>query len=152
VDTVAFDKTGTLTVGQPRLAALVPAPGRRSRRAARAASLQSGSEHPLARAVLAARDRGLAAGADAVRAVPGRGSEGEVQASWLLGSLRWMEELGVALGPLAGARRCRRRAPRCRPWCGAGAGAGAALLAFGDEPKPGAREALAALRRAACAR
>jgi Cu+-exporting ATPase len=45
--------------------------------------------------VLAARERGLACRPDAVRAVPGRGSEGEVQgAAWLLGSLRWMEELG----------------------------------------------------------
>ena len=37
-----------------------------------------------------------------MRAVPGRGTEGEVQArSYLLGSLRWMDELGVGLGALA---------------------------------------------------
>jgi Cu+-exporting ATPase len=69
-----------------------------------AASLQSGSEHPLARAVVAAaKAKGLAFDApDNVRAVPGRGSEGEVGVcSYLIGSLRWMEELGVALGPLA---------------------------------------------------
>src|SRR6478609_6115780 len=61
VDTVAFDKTGTLTVGQPRLVAFVAAPGVDEAQAlAAAASVQSGSEHPLARAVLsAAQERGL---------------------------------------------------------------------------------------------
>ncbi len=153
VDTVAFDKTGTLTVGQPRLAALAVVPGLDEAALLRdAASLQSGSEHPLARAVLqAARERGLEVLApDGVRAVPGRGSDGEVQGrSYLLGSLRWMEELGVALGPLA---------ERARQWQDEGSTVSAlvqrtgqglalqALMAFGDEPKPGAREALALLR------
>ena len=153
VDTVAFDKTGTLTVGQPRLVAFVAAPGVDEADAlAAAATLQSGSEHPLARAVTgAARERGLATGQpDAVRAVPGRGSEGEVgPRSFLLGSLRWMEELGVPLGSLAtqvprlqeqGATLSllvERRTEGLAPL---------ALLAFADEPKPGAREALAALR------
>src|SRR5207237_10876768 len=105
VSTVAFDKTGTLTVGQPRLVAFVAAPGvDADAQLAAAASLQSGSEHPLARAVVtAARERGLAVVApDAVRAVPGRGTEGEVGAlSFLIGSLRWLQELAVPLGPLA---------------------------------------------------
>ena len=61
VDTVAFDKTGTLTLGAPVLTALVPARGEdEARLLAIAASLQSGSEHPLARAVqAAAAQRGL---------------------------------------------------------------------------------------------
>ena len=105
VDIVAFDKTGTLTLGRPLLTALVAVDGAdEAGLLMAAASLQSGSEHPLARAVVAAaKDRGLAFDApDNVRAVPGRGSEGEVGVrSYLIGSLRWMEELGVALGPLA---------------------------------------------------
>src|SRR3990167_1938334 len=153
VDTVAFDKTGTLTVGQPRLAALAVVPGLDDATLLRdAASLQSGSEHPLARAVLqAARDRGLEVLApDGVRAVPGRGSDGEGQGrSYLPASLRWMEALGVPLGPLAG---------HARQWQDEGSTVSAlvqrtgqglelqALMAFGDEPKPGAREALALLR------
>ncbi|QKO23346.1 cation-translocating P-type ATPase [Rhodoferax sp. BAB1] len=153
VDTVAFDKTGTLTVGQPRLTAFELAPGGdEPALLAAAASLQSGSEHPLARAVVqAAQVRGLAVEApDNVRAVPGRGSEGEVGVtSYLIGSLRWMDELGVGLGALA-ARATALQAQ--------GATVSAmverttqgltlrALLAFGDEPKPGAKEALAALR------
>ncbi len=153
VDTVAFDKTGTLTVGQPRLTALVVAEGMDEAMVLQAAaSLQSGSEHPLARAVVAAaQTRGLPIEApDNVRAVPGRGSEGEVGVkSYLIGSLRWMEELGVGLGALA-ARAAELQAQ--------GATVSAmlerttagltlrALMAFGDEPKPGAKEALAALR------
>ena len=105
VDTVAFDKTGTLTVGQPRLVSFVAAPGVDEAQAlTAAATLQSGSEHPLARAVqAAAKARGLApVQPDGVRAVPGRGTEGEVGVrSYLIGSLRWMDELGVALGGLA---------------------------------------------------
>ena len=153
VDTVAFDKTGTLTVGQPRLTAFEVAPDQdEAHLLAAAASLQSGSEHPLARAVVqAAQARQLAVLApDNVRAVPGRGSEGEVGVtSYLIGSLRWMEELGVGLGSLA---------TRATALQAQGATVSAmverttkgltlrGLLAFGDEPKPGAKEALAALR------
>jgi Cu+-exporting ATPase len=169
VDVVAFDKTGTLTVGQPRLTALVLASdattvvgdGAHSVGGvasgddvllAVAASLQSGSEHPLARAVVdAAKAKGLAVQPpDNVRSVAGRGTEGEVGAkSYLIGSLRWMDELGVAMGPLA-ARALELQSQ------GATVSAMAertttgltprALMAFGDEPKAGAKEALAALR------
>lgn len=153
VDTVAFDKTGTLTVGQPRLVAFVAAPGAdEAQQLAAAASLQSGSEHPLARAVVAAaRERGIAVAApDAVRAVAGRGTEGEVgNRSYLIGSLRWVGELGVPLGGLdAHVQRLQ----------GEGATLSAlvervteglalrALMAFADEPKAGAAEAVGRLR------
>ena len=153
VDTVAFDKTGTLTVGQPRLTALEVAQGLDEAAVLQAgASLQSGSEHPLARAVVQrAQDSGLQLDApEAVRAVPGRGTEGQVQGhAYLLGSLRWMDELGVAMGPLA-ERAAHLQAE------GATVSALAlrtpkgiallALMAFADEPKPGARAARAELR------
>ncbi|MFM2276106.1 MAG: hypothetical protein RL211_1978 [Pseudomonadota bacterium] len=153
VDVVAFDKTGTLTVGKPELTALSVAAGMDEAELLRvAASLQSGSEHPLARAVvLAAKEKNLAfESPDNVRAVPGRGSEGEVGVrSFLIGSLRWMDELGVDVRSLAD------RAAELQLQ-GATVSALAerttegltlrALMAFGDEPKPGAKEALAALR------
>jgi copper chaperone CopZ len=81
VDIVAFDKTGTLTLGRPLLTALVSIEGAdKDALLKAAASLQSGSEHPLARAVVAAaKAKGIEFDApDNVRAVPGRGSEGEV--------------------------------------------------------------------------
>ena len=152
-DTVAFDKTGTLTVGHPRLVAFVAVgDAEESAQLCAAASLQSGSEHPLARAVLnAAKERGLDVLApDDVRAVAGRGTEGRVAgAEYLIGSLRWVDELGVNLGGLT---------PEAERLQNEGATLSAllqrtpqglelrALMGFADEPKPGAREALASLR------
>jgi Cu+-exporting ATPase len=153
VDVVAFDKTGTLTVGRPKLTAWLLAPGvQEAEVLAQAASLQSGSEHPLARAVVsAAKDKSIAFVApDNVRAVAGSGVEGEVNArSFLIGSLRWMQELGVNLGALAEPAAALQAQ-------GATVSAMAerttdgltlrALMAFGDEAKPGAKQALATLR------
>jgi Cu+-exporting ATPase len=153
VDTVAFDKTGTLTVGQPRLVAFVAAPGcDTSAQLTVAASLQSGSEHPLARAVqAAARERGLVVPApEGVRAVAGRGTEGEVGVrSYRIGSLRWMQELGVDTTPLAGdVLRLQQQGATLSVMVQATTDGLVlrALMAFADEPKPEAREALAALR------
>ncbi len=153
VDTVAFDKTGTLTVGQPRLVAFHVEPSLdEAATLATIASVQSGSEHPLARAVTqAASERGITIVApEGVRAVPGRGTEGEVAGrSVLIGSLRWMQELNVDLGALAAtARELQEQGATVsavaeRRTSGLVA---IALMGFGDEPKPGAREALAALR------
>ena len=165
VDTVAFDKTGTLTVGQPRLVALELAAGADEAAVlAAVAGVQSGSEHPLARAVVAAAaQRGMAPeAADGVRAVPGRGTEGVVQGqTWHIGSLRWMQELGVPVLPAAAGEGAANAGPLAQRALAlqqegftVSAVAGPtpqglrvlALLAFGDEPKPGAREALAALK------
>jgi len=156
VDVVAFDKTGTLTLGRPELIALIAVPGMdemdEEEALKIAASLQSGSEHPLARAVVtSAQARGLAFDAPGnVHAVPGQGTEGEVGVrSFLIGSLRWMEVLKVDM---------RAVANQVTDWQAKGATVSAmaertatglslrALMAFGDEPKPGAKEALAALR------
>ncbi len=153
VNVVAFDKTGTLTVGKPKLTSLSIAAGMdRAEVLSAAASLQSGSEHPLARAIVnAAQESGIAfESPDNVRAVPGRGSEGEVGVrSFLIGSMRWMDELGVDMRALA-TQAAQLQAQ------GATVSAMAertsqglslrALMAFGDEPKPGAKEALANLR------
>jgi Cu+-exporting ATPase len=158
LDSVAFDKTGTLTTGQPRLLALVPTPGVHEAAALRtAASLQSGSEHPLARAVLAAAQaRGLT-GIDAardVRAVPGLGVEGVAGGHpVLIGSLRWMGELGVNLEAGQDADLSALQAEGATVSALALRPSGnapprlLALLAFGDQPKPGAAAALAELRR-----
>jgi len=153
VDLVAFDKTGTLTVGQPRLVAFVAAPGVEHAQAlATAASLQSGSEHPLARAVVnAAKEQGaVTPPPEDVRAVPGRGTEGRAgDRQYLIGSLRWLEELGVKLGDLqAEAQRLQQQGATLSALVERGAQGLAlqALMAFADEPKAGAAQALAALR------
>jgi Cu+-exporting ATPase len=153
VDVVAFDKTGTLTVGRPKLTELLLAPGNLEYAVlAQMASLQSGSSHPLARAVLdAAKDKAVVfAAPDAVRSVAGRGSEGEVGGrSYLLGSLRWMQELGVDLGDLAAKTDALQAQGATVSAMAERTTAGltlVAIMAFADEPKPGAKEALAALK------
>ena len=155
VDVIAFDKTGTLTMGKPRLTAFVlaDATADESLLLSTAASLQSGSEHPLARAVVdAAKARNLPIPSpDNVRAVPGRGSEGEVDVdSYLIGSLRWMQELKIDLGALADKAATLQQQGATVSAMAQRTTAGLtlkALMAFGDEPKPGAKEALALLRQ-----
>ena len=147
VDIIAFDKTGTLTVGQPRMTAFVlaDATSNEAQLLGAAASLQSGSEHPLGRAVVdAAKARGLAIEEpDNVRAVPGRGSEGEVGvSSYLIGSLRWMQELKIDLGDLAGKAADLQQQGATISAMAQRTTQGLtlkALMAFGDEPKPGAK-------------
>jgi P-type Cu+ transporter len=153
VQTVAFDKTGTLTVGQPRLLAHVPVPGHDASTALTlAARVQSGSEHPLARAVVSAAEQQGLAGPTAqdLQAVPGKGVLARADGRQLmLGSLRWLQEEGLDIGvwqldiealQAQGASLsalAERTDAGLQPLL---------LMAFGDEPKPGAAQALSALR------
>jgi Cu+-exporting ATPase len=152
VRVVAFDKTGTLTVGQPRLTALVPVGLADDVALAWAAGLQTGSEHPLAHAVVqAAKDRGVTMLAPTdVQTVPGRGTQGAVDGrALLLGSLHWMAELGVDLAPVsAQAAQLQAQGATVSAMAERTADGVAllALLAFADEPKPGAAQALAMLK------
>ncbi|MES2951042.1 MAG: heavy metal translocating P-type ATPase [Pseudomonadota bacterium] len=164
VDVVAFDKTGTLTVGRPRLTALLVADTVAAQPLLSAvaddnilcvaASLQSGSEHPLARAVVAAaQEKGITLEVPTdVQAVPGKGSTGTLgQHGYCIGSLRWMQELGVALGPLETQSQALQAQGATVSAIAQRTGDGEryvllALMAFGDEPKPGAQQALALLR------
>ncbi|MBL8305646.1 MAG: copper-translocating P-type ATPase [Rubrivivax sp.] len=148
LDIVAFDKTGTLTEGRPRLVQAEALEGDRHALLAAAAALQAGSEHPLARAVLAAAaEAGVAVPpAQRLRAVPGRGMVGEVNGMGLrLGSARWMAESGADPGAAvsdaqAGGRTvawlmATQPAPQLLGW-----------LAFADTAKPHAAEAVSQLR------
>ena len=153
VHTVAFDKTGTLTVGQPRLTGQVAAPGHDLNTVlAWAAGVQSGSEHPLARAVVtAAKAQGLNLPAPTdLAAVPGRGVQATVEGrQLLLGSLRWLQQEGLdpalwdADVPALHAQGATLSALAERTATGV---QGLLLMAFGDEPKVGAAQALSALR------
>jgi len=153
VQIVAFDKTGTLTAGQPRLLAHVPAPGHDAPMAlALAARVQSGSEHPLARAVVNAAERQGLAGpaAQDLQAVPGKGVRAQMDGRLLmLGSLRWLQEEGLDIGmwqpdiDALQAQGASLSALAERTDAGLQA---LLLMGFGDEPKVGAAQALTALR------
>jgi Cu+-exporting ATPase len=105
IDTIVVDKTGTLTEGKPRLTATVPAGGHtEDELLSVAASLEKGSEHPLASAILSgAVSHGVTmAGSSEFRTLPGKGVVGKVAGrSAALGNERLLAELGVAPGELA---------------------------------------------------
>ena len=152
IGVVAFDKTGTLTEGRPRLHEAAAVDGEPEAMLTLAAALQAGSEHPLARAVVrAAHERGLAVPLAAqLRAVPGRGMQGELEGRRLrLGSTRWMSELGVELGGFAARALALQQQGRTIAWLAAAAADEPpqllGLLAFGDTLKPGARAAIESL-------
>ena len=104
VDTLVVDKTGTLTEGRPKLVAQAPAAGFDEAELLRlAASLERGSEHPLASAIVAAAEqRGLAlASPEAFEARTGRGVVGKLGGRTVaLGNEALLAELGADAGAL----------------------------------------------------
>lgn len=100
VDTLILDKTGTLTVGKPQLAAVRPAEGHDEAEVLRlAASLERGSEHPLADAIVTgAEERGIALATTAdFEAITGKGVKGRVDGrAAALGNARLLAELGLS--------------------------------------------------------
>ncbi len=106
VDTLVADKTGTLTEGKPKVVALRPAPGVSEDELLKlAASLERGSEHPLAAAIVrAAADRNLAlAKVEGFESVPGKGVTGIMDGRKVaLGNRLMMQAAGIDVGALAG--------------------------------------------------
>ena len=150
VKVVAFDKTGTLTEGKPRLVAFEAADGEHAGLLRLAASVQSGSEHPLARAVMDSAKENLVSVAPAqeAKSVAGRGMSAQVKGQTLsLGSTRWMNELGVDLAPLANRAQEFEDEGRTVSWLAEGSACArlVGLLAFGDAAKATAEEAVRSL-------
>ncbi len=151
VTAVVFDKTGTITEGRPKLTDLVPLNGHDSDALLRwAASAESGSEHPLAAAIIeGARERALAlAEPAAFRALPGHGVEAEIEGHRVaLGNLRLMETMGVALAADAAELGAAIQAKGRTAMFVAVDGLAAGIVGVADTVKPGAREAVAQLRK-----
>jgi len=101
VTVVAFDKTGTLTCGEPRIVAILPAPGISGHRLLEmAAAVEAGSTHPLARAIVAEYNAlgGKGALGEDVRTVPGGGVSGMVAGRRVVaGNRRFLQEVGASL-------------------------------------------------------
>ncbi len=115
VDVLVVDKTGTLTEGQPRVTAVVPrdAAVDEARLLGLAASLECGSEHPMADAIVSeAMDRGLElAAVDDFAALAGKGITGRVEDTRVvLGNRQLMEELEVDCGALSEDAEAQRAA------------------------------------------
>jgi Cu+-exporting ATPase len=148
VDTLVLDKTGTLTEGKPRLVSIVVRGMQEKELLRLAASLESASEHPLAAAIVAgAEERGAPpAGVADFRSLAGRGIVGRVGSTTVvLGNEALLAEQRLAPGDLkAEAERLRGDGQTAMFLAVDGRVAG--LLGVADPVKPGAPEALAALR------
>lgn len=105
VDTLIFDKTGTLTEGKPKLLSVIPTEGLNEKEFLRiAGSLERGSEHPLAQAIVkGAESKGVRfSEVKEFKSMTGRGVSATVDGrKFILGNQKWMEELGISPGPLA---------------------------------------------------
>ncbi|MFG2052899.1 heavy metal translocating P-type ATPase [Micromonospora sp. NPDC048930] len=154
IDAVLLDKTGTLTKGKHTLTGVAAASGLAEDEALRlAGAVEADSEHPLARAlVAAAKQRGLRAEARDFRSLPGRGVRAVVDGTeWAVGGPALLRELGADVpaeltrAAEGWARRGAAVLHLVRP---AGPGGSQAVGAFAleDEVRPEARAAIAELR------
>jgi len=151
VDTLLIDKTGTLTEGRPAFDRAVPAPGFEANEVLRlAASLDQGSEHPLAEAIVrAARAQGMTLHKpENFESGSGIGVRGQVGGRQLaLGNTTLMEKVGVSVEPLL-AQAEALRAEGASVMHLAVDGQLAGLLAVSDPIKASTAEALATLKAA----
>ncbi|MEE3154575.1 MAG: copper-translocating P-type ATPase, partial [Pseudomonadota bacterium] len=112
IDTLMIDKTGTLTEGKPRLVAVLPEPGHDEGEVLRlAATLERGSEHPLAEAIVrGAEERNVAMGeASDFEAITGKGVKGTVDGKAVaLGNIALVRDLGLEGSGLAEKANARR--------------------------------------------
>jgi len=148
VDIIVVDKTGTLTEGKPKLTAVEAASGfDENEVVGLAASVEAGSEHPLAAAILrGAEARGLApAKAESFESVTGQGVKGRVDGrEVLLGNARLMQGAGIDVAPLARAAEKRRAQGETVMFLGVD-GKLAGLVGVADPIKATAGEAIARL-------
>jgi len=138
--TVALDKTGTVTLGRPEVTDLLPAPGQSETELLRlAAAVETGSSHPLARAiVMAAKARGLALpSVTAARVIPGVGAEAICEGSPL--RLAAPTEASLDVTALHAAGKTVVELTREAQALG--------LIALSDTPRREAAQALAELDR-----
>ncbi len=145
---VAFDKTGTLTEGKPVLLAAKSFASSRTDMLSLGAAIQSGSEHPLAKAVLRAAkaEQITFTPAENIRALPGRGATGTIDgAVVLLGNARLMNDEGVDIAPLQERAVVHEKEGKTITWLVRG-GALIGFFVFGDDLKPTAKPAIDALK------
>ena len=112
IDTLIVDKTGTLTEGKPKLVAVLPDKGHDEAEVLRlAASLERGSEHPLAEAIVrGAEERGVElVKAEDFEAITGKGVKGIVDGKAVaLGNAALIRDMGLDSGALVGTANARR--------------------------------------------
>lgn len=153
INTVVFDKTGTLTVGKPTLMQCEAVLGEAGAMLAKAAAVEAGSMHPLASAVKdrAQQEQLVVPKASDLQDVAGKGLSAMVgEGRVYVGTIRWMEELGVSNNTMQQLLGKLSPNAATRSWVAEETGMGIRLLgvlAFGDELKPSAHGAVNSLHR-----
>ena len=150
VDTLVVDKTGTLTAGKPRVVTVEAIAGFSEADVLKfAASVERGSEHPLAAAIVnAAEARSIALfAADDFRSVTGKGVTGRVQGKAVaLGNAALLEELGVNGAALLGRAESLRQDGQTVMFVGID-GSAVGLLGTADPIKESSKEAIELLHK-----
>jgi Cu+-exporting ATPase len=149
VDTLVVDKTGTLTEGKPRVVEIVPTGGFTTDVVLHAAaSLEKGSEHPLAAAIVAAAEQRELGRAHGFESVTGKGVRGEVDGRRVvLGNAALLADEGIDASILHAAAEERRGRGVIVIFVGID-GVAAGLVAIADPIKATTPAALAELREA----
>jgi Cu+-exporting ATPase len=149
VDTIALDKTGTLTQGKPELMSVVAVGGETEERVVRlVASLERGSEHPLAAAVIeAAQANGLSLmPAEEFRSLTGRGVVGKIGGHEVaVGNESLLEELNIDAEELKSKAENLRNLGQTVVFAAVD-GRAAGILGIADPVKPEAAQAIRDLR------
>jgi len=146
--TIVLDKTGTVTEGRPTVTALVPAAGWDEQKLlAVAASIETGSEHPLAEAIVAtAKTKSIKLSAvSGFEAITGHGVSATIEGKKVLfGNARLMAKFNIDLGDLPG--RAEELAAQAQtPMFLAMDGAAAGIVSVADPVKPDSKAAIARL-------
>jgi Cu+-exporting ATPase len=158
VRVVVFDKTGTITRGRPAVTDVIPAAGTGKDELLRvAASLEQGSEHPIALAVVAAArdmtevgsaisDRVPSPRATDVQALPGMGVRGRVDGvDAVVGKEELLSQCGVECGPLNEAAAALKKKARTVLYVAAG-GKPFGVIGVADTVKPDSAQAISDLK------
>jgi Cu+-exporting ATPase len=151
VDAIVVDKTGTLTEGRPTLTDCVPAEGVEEKRLLQlATSLEQGSEHPLAEAIVeGAKERGIELlPSEDFEAVTGKGVRGRIDGQDVaLGNAAMMRDLGVDIDTLTDDAERLRESGKTAMFVAIGGRPGG-IVAVADRVKETTAEAIEALHGA----
>jgi len=146
VTTVAFDKTGTLTEGKPQVSAFITESGKEKEVLGLLASLQSGSEHPLAKAAIekAKKENITFGSAKNIKSIPGRGLQGEVEnATILVGTEKLIQEKGIEITSFQTKAKEREEAGETVSYIASDSSKKVlGIVSYGDQPKASAKATL----------
>ena len=150
VDTLVTDKTGTLTEGKPKLVTVIPAAGFDEKTLLHlAASIEMGSEHPLAAAIVAgAKEKDISPSkVESFESLTGRGVTGMIDGKKIaLGNRKLIDELGIAPGELPDKAEAMRREGQTAMFVAVD-GKAAGLLGVADPIKSTTAEAIEKLHQ-----